>query len=75
MTDHARQIEYGRYPDDDGTVEVHAAAVEHVIHTSRAQGITAELPELIRSLLERGIAAGHGTEGIASIIEIIMRPG
>ncbi len=77
MTDHARQTvataegwraeEEGRYPDDDGTVEVHATAVDHLIHTSRTQGIGVALPTLIRSILETGIAAGHGAEGIASL--------
>lgn len=73
MTDHARQIEDGRFPDHDGTVEVHAAAMEHLLRTSRARGIGTDLPELIGDLLDRAAATGHGSSGIASVIETITK--
>ncbi|MER5326929.1 NAD(P)-dependent oxidoreductase [Streptosporangium roseum] len=73
MADHARQIEDGRFPDDDGTVEVHAAAMEHLVQTSRAQGIGTDVPKLIKALLDRAAATGHGTSGIASVIETITK--
>lgn len=74
LPDLARQIEEGRYPDRDGTLEVHAAAMDHLVQTSRAHGIGADVPELIKDLLERGIAAGHGADGMASFIEAVKRP-
>ncbi|MCM2390774.1 NAD(P)-dependent oxidoreductase [Streptomyces albipurpureus] len=73
MADHARQIEGGRFPDDDGTVEVHAAAIEHLVRTSRTQGIGTDVPELIGNLLDRATASGHGSSGIASVIETIKK--
>ncbi|MER7057852.1 NAD(P)-binding domain-containing protein [Streptomyces sp. NPDC000351] len=73
MSDHARQIENGNFPDDDGTVEVHAAAMEHLLDTSRAAGVGTDVPELIGSLLERAAATGHGSSGIASVIETITK--
>ncbi|MFG2497359.1 NAD(P)-dependent oxidoreductase [Streptomyces sp. NPDC048441] len=73
MADHARQIEDGRFPDDDGTVEVHAAAMEHLLHTSRARGIGTDVPELIGNLLDRAAATGNGSRGIASVIETITK--
>lgn len=74
LTDLARQIEDIRYPSDDGTLEVHAAAMDHLIHTSRANGIGTGVPDLIKALLERGIAAGHGADGTASLVEVIRKP-
>ncbi|GAA2087366.1 NAD(P)-dependent oxidoreductase [Actinomadura alba] len=73
MAGHARQIEGGRFPDDDGTVEVHAAAMEHLLDTSRARGIGTDVPELIGNLLDRAATTGHGSSGIASVIETITK--
>ncbi|WP_199616965.1 NAD(P)-dependent oxidoreductase [Paenibacillus alkalitolerans] len=71
MTDYAHQIEEGHYPSGEGTLEIHAGAVDHLIHTSQANGISADVPSLFKTLIERGIAAGHGSDGIASIHEVI----
>lgn len=73
LTDHARQIEDGRYPDDDGTVAVHAAAMRHLAHAGAAHGIPSEVPDLVTTLLARATAAGHDADGIASIAET-LRP-
>ncbi|GAA1451549.1 NAD(P)-dependent oxidoreductase [Nocardiopsis tropica] len=73
MSDHARQIEDGRFSDDDGTVAVHAAAMEHLLETSRAHGLGTDVPELFGSLLDRAAVTGHGSSGIASVIETITK--
>ncbi|NGO71725.1 NAD(P)-dependent oxidoreductase [Streptomyces boncukensis] len=73
MADHSRQIKNGHFPDDDGTVEVHAAAMEHLVDTSRARGLGTDVPELIGSLLDRAVATGHGSSGIAGVIETITK--
>ncbi|WP_333779672.1 NAD(P)-dependent oxidoreductase [Saccharopolyspora indica] len=71
MAEHARQIGDGRFPDDDGTVEVHAAAMRHLLDTSRAGGIGTDVPQLFSDLLDRAATAGHAASGIASVIETI----
>lgn len=71
LPDHARQIDQGRYPADDGTLEVYAAAVGHVVDTGRRQGIDVEVPAAIGALLERGVAAGHGNDGLARLAEVV----
>ncbi|WP_220449658.1 NAD(P)-dependent oxidoreductase [Nonomuraea longispora] len=73
MTEHARQIQDGRYPDDDGTVDVHAAAMAHLLHASAAAGIRTDVPELFTNLLERASAAGHGAAGVASTITTLSK--
>ncbi|MEU3692893.1 hypothetical protein [Streptomyces narbonensis] len=73
MADHARQIKDGRVPDDDGTVEVHAAATQRLLHTSRARSIGTDVQEPIANLLERAAATGHGSSGIAGVIETITK--
>ena len=74
LPDIARQIEEGRYPNDDGALEVHAAAMDHLIHTSLDHGIGADVPKFVKDLHERGIAAGHGADGMASLIEVVRSP-
>ncbi|MFI1014173.1 NAD(P)-dependent oxidoreductase [Streptomyces sp. NPDC020965] len=73
FTEHARQIAAGDYPDDDGTVDVHTAAMEHLVHTSRARGIGTEVPDLLVTLLRRTGAAGHGAEGIARVATVVAK--
>jgi 3-hydroxyisobutyrate dehydrogenase-like beta-hydroxyacid dehydrogenase len=71
LPDHADQIDQRRYPGDDGTLEVYAAAMGHVVDTGRRQGIDVELPAAIAALVERGVAAGHGDDGLASLADVI----
>ncbi|MFI5715535.1 NAD(P)-dependent oxidoreductase [Nocardia sp. NPDC051750] len=73
LTEHARQAQSGVFPDDDGTVEVHRAAIAHLAHTSATHGIRTEVPGLFRSLLEQAAADGHGASGIASVVETIAK--
>ncbi|MEW1846495.1 NAD(P)-binding domain-containing protein [Nonomuraea angiospora] len=73
LTEHARQIEEGRYPDDDGTVDVHAAAMDHLIHASAAAGVRTDVPELFRALLELAATGGHGADGIASTAQALSK--
>ncbi len=69
LDEHARQIVDGRYTDDDGTLAVLSAAMEHVLTTSRRSGVRTEVPEAVARLLAAGIAAGHGDDGVASLAE------
>jgi 3-hydroxyisobutyrate dehydrogenase-like beta-hydroxyacid dehydrogenase len=68
---HARQIDQHRYPGDDGTLEVYAAAMGHVVDTGRRHGIDVEVPATIAALVERGVAAGHGDDGLARLADVI----
>lgn len=74
MGQYARQIENGRYPADEGTLEVLAGAMDHLIHTSQTKGIGVDVPTLFKVLLDRGIEAGRGDDGIASVIDVIRTP-
>ncbi|MFE9775531.1 NAD(P)-dependent oxidoreductase [Streptomyces sp. NPDC005931] len=75
LTTYAPQVEAGRYPGDDATVEVQIAAIGHLIHAAAARGIDNTLPELLKSVMERTRDAGHGAESYASVIEVLRNPG
>ncbi|MFD5317224.1 NAD(P)-dependent oxidoreductase [Streptomyces sp. NPDC127098] len=74
LTTYAPQVDAGRYPGDDATVDVQLAAIDHLIHAAAARGVDNALPELLKSTMERAKAAGHGSDSYASVIEVLRRP-
>ncbi|MFI6377768.1 NAD(P)-dependent oxidoreductase [Streptomyces sp. NPDC050546] len=73
LTRYAAQVDAGRYPGDDATVDVQIAAIDHLIHAAAARGIDNALPELLKTAMEKAGAAGHGQDSYASLIEV-LRP-
>ncbi|MEU9113097.1 NAD(P)-binding domain-containing protein [Streptomyces sp. NPDC048483] len=71
---YAPQVDAGRYPGDDATVDVQIAAIDHVLHAAAARGIDNALPELLKSAMERARKAGHGRDSYASVIEVLRDP-
>lgn len=71
MADHAGQIDNSEYPDDDGTLEVHEAAMKHLVQSSLDQGINTDFPVYIQKNLKQAVAAGYSRDGIASAVEVI----
>ncbi|MFF7315074.1 NAD(P)-binding domain-containing protein [Streptomyces sp. NPDC008137] len=73
LTTYAPQVDAGRYPGDDATVDVQIAAIGHLIHAAAARGIDNALPELLKAAMEKAAASGHGQDSYASLIEV-LRP-
>ncbi|MFD9905057.1 NAD(P)-dependent oxidoreductase [Streptomyces sp. NPDC059063] len=71
LTRYAGQVDDGRYPGDDATVDVQIAAIDHLIHAAADRGVDNALPELLKSMMERAHAAGHGQDSYASLIEVL----
>ncbi|MGW6060675.1 NAD(P)-dependent oxidoreductase [Streptomyces sp. NPDC055189] len=68
---YAPQVDAGRYPGDDATVDVQIAAIGHLIHAAAGRGVDNALPELLKATMERASAAGHGSDSYASVIETL----
>lgn len=47
--------------------------MDHLVEAAEERGIDSELPRLIRALTHRGIAAGHGADSFASLIDVIAK--
>ncbi|WP_214413034.1 NAD(P)-dependent oxidoreductase [Sphaerisporangium fuscum] len=73
LTTYAPQVDAGRYPGDDATVDVQIAAIGHLIHAASARGVDNALPELLKGMMERARAAGHGSDSYASLIEVLRK--
>jgi 3-hydroxyisobutyrate dehydrogenase-like beta-hydroxyacid dehydrogenase len=71
LADHARQIHEGRYTGDDGTLDVYVVAMGHVVDASRRLGVGIDIPATIKSLLEQGVAAGFGDDGLARLADVV----
>jgi 3-hydroxyisobutyrate dehydrogenase-like beta-hydroxyacid dehydrogenase len=74
LTTYAHQVDAGRYPGDDATIDVQIAAINHLIHTAAARGIDNALPELLKATMEQAKAAGHGSDSFASVVEVLKNP-
>ncbi|CAM5405862.1 NAD(P)-dependent oxidoreductase [Streptomyces abikoensis] len=75
MNTYAPQIDAGVYPGDDATLDVHLGAVEHLVHASAARGLDPRLPELFKTLIGQAVAAGHGGDSYARLIEAVRAGG
>ncbi|MEN3610591.1 NAD(P)-binding domain-containing protein [Plantactinospora sp. ZYX-F-223] len=75
ITDYAQQVDDRHYPGDDEWLELDAPLMDHLIEAARASYIDTSLPVLIKSLTDQGIAAGHGKDSFASLVEVIRGPG
>ncbi|MFH8368192.1 NAD(P)-dependent oxidoreductase [Streptomyces sp. NPDC018031] len=73
MTTYAAQVDAGRYPGDDATVDVQIAAIEHLVHAAEARGVDNALPLLLKETMERARAAGHGSDSYGSVIEVLRK--
>ncbi|WP_411079604.1 NAD(P)-dependent oxidoreductase [Streptomyces sp. cmx-18-6] len=73
LTTYASQVDAGRYPGDDATVDVQIAAIDHLLHAAAARGIDNALPELLKATMERTRDAGHGSDSYASVIEVLRK--
>ncbi|GAA2786948.1 NAD(P)-binding domain-containing protein [Streptomyces showdoensis] len=69
MTTYAEQIDAGEYPGDDATIDVQVASIGHLLHAGEARGVDGRLPQLHLALMEQAVAAGHGGDSYARIIE------
>ncbi|MDT0545753.1 MULTISPECIES: NAD(P)-dependent oxidoreductase [Streptomyces] len=74
LTTYAPQVDAGRYPGDDATIDVQIAAIEHLLHAAASRGVDNALPELLKSTMERASAAGHGPDSFAGVIEVLRGP-
>ncbi|MER6298920.1 NAD(P)-binding domain-containing protein [Kitasatospora sp. NPDC001539] len=70
---YAAQADARTYPGDDASLDVHLAAMEHLLHASRARGIDTALPEVFADQARRAIAAGHGADSYARLIEVVQK--
>jgi 3-hydroxyisobutyrate dehydrogenase-like beta-hydroxyacid dehydrogenase len=70
VMDYAEVIDGGDYTVP-GQQSLDFSDLSDIIAASRAQGISTEVVDVVQRLIFRQIVAGHGTEGVARMIESI----
>jgi 3-hydroxyisobutyrate dehydrogenase-like beta-hydroxyacid dehydrogenase len=69
----ARHVDERSYPGDLSTVTMMGATADHIVAASTAAGLDTALPDAVKSLYDRAIAAGHGNDNWTSLYEVITR--
>ncbi|MEV4870994.1 NAD(P)-dependent oxidoreductase [Streptomyces syringium] len=75
MSTYAPQIDAGHYPGDDATLDIHLASMDHLVHASEAAGLDVGLPLLLKAFVARAVAAGHGGDSYARLVEVVREGG
>ena len=73
LAETARTIDERSYPGDQGTAAMMGATADHIAAASRDAGIDTVLPDAVKSLYDRTIAAGHGKDSWAAMNELVRR--
>ena len=67
----ARHVDERSYPGDLSTATMMGATADHIVAASTAAGLDTVLPEAVKSLYDRAIAAGHGNDNWTSLYEVV----
>ncbi|MFG2645298.1 NAD(P)-dependent oxidoreductase [Streptomyces sp. NPDC048370] len=70
----AEEVASGTYTTDVSTLDMNRRAIAHLIETSKAQGVGVDVLSGMRSLIERRVADGHGSESLSGLVEVIRNP-
>jgi 3-hydroxyisobutyrate dehydrogenase-like beta-hydroxyacid dehydrogenase len=69
----AQHVDERSYPGDLSTATMMGATADHIVTASRAAGLDTVLPEAVKSLYDRAIAAGHGSDNWTSLYEVVTK--
>lgn len=74
LSDTAQEVAGGDYTTDVSSIDVNKAAMDHLVRTSAAAGLSNQVMAPIKALFDRQVAEGHGALSLASTIELIKQP-
>ncbi|KAF9989289.1 hypothetical protein BGZ75_006840 [Mortierella antarctica] len=63
-----KQIDEGDFSSLGSSIEMQVPAINNIVKTSEAQGVSADLIRPIQGLLERAVAVGRGGEEISALV-------
>ncbi|MDT0447565.1 NAD(P)-dependent oxidoreductase [Streptomyces hesseae] len=75
MNTYAPQIDAGRYPGGEFPLTLHLSMMDLLAHASELRGVEPGLPDLLRELTGRAVAAGHGDDSYARLVEFVRKSG
>ncbi len=63
----------GEYRGDLATLDVHVAAIEHIVAAAMTSGISTVIPEALLDVFGKAARGGHGDDEIAAAIEVFRK--
>ncbi|GAA3142215.1 NAD(P)-dependent oxidoreductase [Planomonospora alba] len=67
----AEAVDSGDHPATGSNLRMQATAYVNLLEAARDQGVGTELMEPMRALLDRAVAAGHGDDGLSSLVDLL----
>jgi 3-hydroxyisobutyrate dehydrogenase-like beta-hydroxyacid dehydrogenase len=68
----AENIARGEHPGDGASIVMMGATADHIVGASTEAKLDLALPQAVKSLYDRAIAAGHGGETWTSLYKVIV---
>ncbi|WP_020670117.1 NAD(P)-dependent oxidoreductase [Amycolatopsis nigrescens] len=74
LPDMAREVDAGEYATDVSALGLYQEAIVHEIEVSEEAGVDTGWLRPLKTLIDRGVAAGHGGDSFTSVIELLRKP-
>jgi 3-hydroxyisobutyrate dehydrogenase-like beta-hydroxyacid dehydrogenase len=74
LADIARQVQTGDYRGREAHLDMQLAYMEHMIEVSEARDVDPAFPAYVKRLMERAIAAGHGSDDFGRLVDAFSVP-
>lgn len=71
----AGEIDSGRYAGGESSLDMNRAGLATIIEASESQGVPADLLTPFMALVEQQVAAGHGADSLARVVESLRQAG
>lgn len=67
-------IDAGEHPGAQNNLHMQAVGAEHVVQAFTEAGLDTAVPAAMAALFARADEAGHGTDGLSALVEMIRKP-
>ncbi|WP_394821698.1 NAD(P)-dependent oxidoreductase [Pendulispora albinea] len=67
-------IDARKYPGDLDNIRMEAVGIDHIIEASKHRGVDTTVIESVKSVFDRAIAKGHGSDSLSAIFEVLKKP-
>ncbi|WP_026211987.1 NAD(P)-dependent oxidoreductase [Longispora albida] len=71
----AAEIDAAAYHTDVASLAVNADALANIGQASQDQGVSFDLLQPVKELIERRVAAGHGADSLSSLVDTLITKG
>jgi 3-hydroxyisobutyrate dehydrogenase-like beta-hydroxyacid dehydrogenase len=74
LGDIAHQVQAGDYGGREAHLDMQATYMDHIIEVSQARGVDPTFPTYVKELMQRAIAAGHGSDDFGRLVDSFAIP-